>query len=182
MSEEWRPVPNYEGRYSVSSLGRVRAEERRVMRGVSTRSRAHLRRVRGRILKSALQSTGYPTVCLYREGHGTTFLVHRLVALAFIGDVPGLQVNHLDSDRANPRLDNLELVTPAANIAHARDRTDLPRSPYGSRDTRPNKLTEDDVRAIRSSSLTYAALAKLHGVSMGTIGLVRRRSTWRHVE
>ena len=51
---------------------------------------------------------------------GTTFLIHSLIWETFVGDIPkGLQINHIDGNKSNNRLSNLELVTPAENIHHA---------------------------------------------------------------
>ncbi|MBE9142094.1 HNH endonuclease signature motif containing protein [Planktothrix mougeotii] len=74
-------------------------------------------KVRGQGIKKTTRSTaGYRQISCY----GKTFLVHRVVWEAFNGEIPqGLQINHIDGNKANNSLSNLELVTPAENIRHA---------------------------------------------------------------
>ena len=73
--EIWKPVMGYEGLYEVSSYGRVRSLDRMDERDMYRK---------GRILKSALNKNGYPSVSLWKDNHGKTYRVHRLVAEAFI--------------------------------------------------------------------------------------------------
>ena len=101
MTERWKQIPLFEGRYWVSDAGRVRRHDN------------------NRILKPSRNWAGYLVVNLLLERRQTR-LVHRLVAEAFLGPCPaGHNVNHKDSDRANARLQNLEYVTPKANTQHA---------------------------------------------------------------
>lgn len=103
-AEQWRPIAGYEGIYSVSDLGRVRRD------AGSAGARA------GRILRNRDQSDGYLDVNLSRDGHHRAFLVHVLVANAFLPlDPERIQVDHIDGNRKNPALSNLERVTPAEN-------------------------------------------------------------------
>lgn len=100
LIEEWRPIAGFEGRYEVSSFGRVRS----FFRGV-------------RLLQPGIASNGYPTVCL---GRGNTRTVHSLVAETFIGPCPpNCEVRHKDGCRTNPYKDNLEYGTRSANIFDA---------------------------------------------------------------
>ena len=101
MTEEWRPIEGYEGLYEVSSYGRVRSLDR-------YDSRNHFRR--GRILKLSYDTVGYLIVGLHSNGKAKTYLVHRLVAQAFIPNPDNLpEVNHIDEDKMNNRVDNLEM-------------------------------------------------------------------------
>ena len=103
MTEEiWRPVVGYEGLYEVSSLGRVRSLDRYVK---SKSYRLH----KGKILSPAKDTTGYLKVVLSCNGKSKTIKVHRLVAIAFLYNPDNLpEVNHLDEDKTNNRVDNLE--------------------------------------------------------------------------
>ncbi|MVM35246.1 hypothetical protein GO755_34815 [Spirosoma sp. HMF4905] len=103
--EIWRPVVGFEGRYQVSSKGRVRSLPQFV---------------KGRILKTRIINTGYERTVLYDGATQRHLLVHRLVAMAFIPNPLGLpQVNHKDSNRRNNTWANLEWVTLQENIDHA---------------------------------------------------------------
>jgi hypothetical protein len=99
--EKWKPVAGYEGFYEVSSLGRIR------------RSKS------GYILRLSPIKKGYLTVRLNRFGKAKSFLVHGLVAKAFIGERPaGYQVNHKDLLKSNNAVSNLEYLTGRENVRH----------------------------------------------------------------
>lgn len=75
----------------------------------------------GRFLVKTLQKNGYQTVCLSQDGIKRSFSVHRLVALAYlpVNDPSKTQVNHIDGDKTNNSLTNLEWVTAQENSDHA---------------------------------------------------------------
>ena len=103
LSKEcWRPVDHFDN-YLVSTEGRVQ------------------NRTTGRILRySKSSSYRYPQVSLYNENGAVSKNVHVLVAQAFIGDVPpGYDVAHIDNDKENNRVDNLEIITHKQNIHNA---------------------------------------------------------------
>ena len=107
MREIWKPIPGHEGCYEVSNLGRVRSLDRRKING---------HRMKGRILATVFMRNGYQIVTLWRSGVQRTWLVHRLVLLAFIGEPgTGVEALHADGDRTNNRLDNLSWGTHSEN-------------------------------------------------------------------
>ena len=98
MQEIWKDIDGTSGRYQVSNLGNVRA---------FTRFR------NGELLKPGRYSNGYLFVHFAKDtdkkGERHSYLIHRLVAQAFIPNTKGLpQVNHKDEDKTNNRVDNLE--------------------------------------------------------------------------
>jgi hypothetical protein len=168
--EEWR-VTHISDRYEVSNLGRVRSWMGHAGRG---------RRAEPLLLKPYLtgyEHCQYPTVSIY----GKNAKVHTLVATAFLGGKPTdkHEVNHIDGDKANNAVDNLEWVTDSENVLHA-FRTGLAISRKGER-INTAKLTEDDVRAIRNSTEPGIVLARRYGVSNAQISHIRRRKHWRHI-
>lgn len=112
-SEFWKPVPGYEGMYEVSDLGNVRALRRTSYQGSVQRT------LRGGKLAAFRNTDGYLLVRLFRDGIGKNERVNRLVARAFLGEPQsGQQVNHINGDRRDNRLVNLEWVTPTENMLH----------------------------------------------------------------
>lgn len=105
LNEIWKKVAEFDN-YSISNLGRVRNDKT------------------GRILKQKTEKDGYFEVNLYRKTQRKTFRVHRLVALAFIPqlDKNRNEVDHIDFDRKNNRVDNLRWLTTQENLEHSRDR------------------------------------------------------------
>lgn len=100
--EEWELVKDFEDIYQVSSFGKV-------MNGLTNK-----------ILKQQIDKNGYKTVTLSANGEKYAKRVHRLVAEAFIeGDHTGMDVNHIDGNKLNNRLSNLEFCTRKENINHA---------------------------------------------------------------
>lgn len=105
MHEEWRPINGFEGLYEISSYGRVKS------------FKSH---PSGKILKPNLDSNGYPKISLSKKGAKKDTTVHRLVAEAYLPRADGKTcVNHIDGNKANNRLDNLEWCTYSENIKHA---------------------------------------------------------------
>lgn len=101
--EIWKDIPGYEGVYQVSNCGRIK-----------TLPFWHNNRVSGywteeKIRKQALNASGYYKVTLAKGGNYKTFLVHRLVAVAFVNNPNNLpEVNHINEDKQDNRVDNLE--------------------------------------------------------------------------
>ena len=115
--EIWKDIPEYEGIYQASSLGRIRTVE-----GKTTFSKRHgVRHWKSRIMsgRGDNKKTG-KRVCLWKDGKAKDFLVARLVALAFLGEPPeGFTVNHIDGNRMNNDISNLEWLSLGDNIRHA---------------------------------------------------------------
>ena len=105
--EEWRSIPGYEGLYEVSNLGRVRSVER---------CDRFNRKIVSKILKPNYVS-GYLRVGMYKNKTFKYYLIHRLVAQAFLPNPDNLpEVNHKDEDKSNNRVDNLEWCDRSYNM------------------------------------------------------------------
>ena len=97
MKEEWRDIKGYEGRYQISSFGRVKSL-------MNNRGK-----YREKIIDRRPNKYGYKRVGLYKNGKSKFYSVHRLVALHFLPNPNNLpQVNHKDENKENNRVDNLE--------------------------------------------------------------------------
>jgi hypothetical protein len=113
--EVWLPIRGYENFYEVSIMGNVRGLDRIV----GARSNG-LRLQKGALLRPGKDSRGYLQVCLNKGGKHKMHLVHRLVVKAFLSnDGVRNDVNHIDSNRTNNNLENLEWVTKSENQIHA---------------------------------------------------------------
>lgn len=113
MSVKWADVIGYEGLYEVSTDGRVRTVQH-VTNGHVIRSRE--------LTISVYKSQRYARVRLYKNGKSKDLVVHRLVAEAFIPNPERKpQVNHIDGNKRNNSVSNLEWCTQAENNRHAID-------------------------------------------------------------
>jgi hypothetical protein len=181
VNEIWKDIPDYEGYYQVSNLGRVRSCDR-VVSGSRKGTPCDVKR-KGRTLKPNFKR-GYLGVSLFSDGCAKTYTVHRLVAQAFIGDRPlGFVINHKDGDRQNNAADNLEYCTQQENVAHAY-RIGLCENHFGDLH-HGSKLTSEDIPVIRNRILkgdTHKSIAKDYGVDRSTIGLVNSGRNWAHIQ
>ena len=114
-SEEWRDIKGYEGIYQISDCGRVKSLERIVPWGKG------IRHIKEKFLRVKKKKSGYLFYCLY-SGNGTVKYehAHRLVAQAFIPNpLQKKDVNHIDGNKSNNCVDNLEWATRSENQIHA---------------------------------------------------------------
>lgn len=115
--EEWRDIEGYNGAYRVSNYGRVWSVSRAVRVGGKTGSVI----TKDLILSTKEDQKGYERVYLNTMNGKTKFVpIHRLVAKAFIDNpLNKPQVNHIDGNKKNNRVDNLEWCTNGENQIHA---------------------------------------------------------------
>lgn len=107
MKEIWKPIAGYEGLYEVSNLGNVAS-----LNYQNTGKR--------KVLALKHHSSGYVTVTLCNRGVHKNKSIHTLVARTFIDNPKNLpQVNHIDGDKTNNTVENLEWVTAKENMRHA---------------------------------------------------------------
>lgn len=116
--EIWKDIPGYEGIYEASNLGRIRT----AVGKTTSNARYDVRVWKTRIMKQKQTKNGKrddKRVILWKDGKEKTFLVARLVAMAWLG-VPeeGMTVNHINGDHIDNRPENLEWVSLADNIRH----------------------------------------------------------------
>lgn len=107
MQEEWRAIEGFEGCYEVSNLGRIRSVDR-----ITVDTQGRKKFINGKILSPFILNSGYKGIRFRHK----SFLVHRLVASAFIDNPERkAQVNHKDENKLNNRADNLEWLTKYEN-------------------------------------------------------------------
>lgn len=99
-NEIWKDVPNYVGIYKISNLGNVFSI------------------ISNKVLKPAINNNGYLALNLYGKDKLKRYKVHQLVAMAFLNHIPNgstLVVNHINYNRLDNKLCNLEVVTMREN-------------------------------------------------------------------
>ena len=115
--EQWKEIEGFDGLYLVSNLGRVLRKRREYINPQGTTCV-----IEEKELKPSLNGRGYLHVKIRYNGKRHTLVVHRLVAKAFLPNPANKpQVNHIDGNKLNNRLDNLEFATAKENIQHAWD-------------------------------------------------------------
>ena len=96
--ENWVQLFDYEGLYEISNYGNIRNSKI--------------------IMKQQIDKYGYKYICLTKNGVGKKHKVHRLVLSSFIKHEPNLVCNHIDKNKENNNLTNLEWVTIRENNVH----------------------------------------------------------------
>lgn len=154
--EIFKDVVGYEGLYKVSNLGRVRDINGIVKLG---------------------NKKGYKTVLLKFRGKSKSFLVHRLVAIAFVKGNKSLVVNHKDGVKDNNLADNLEWVSIAENSRHAVLNGLHPKS---------TKLTIDEIKLIKKlasyNCFTSKQIAEYFDISINHAYKIINNHNWADVE
>ena len=176
-----KTIKNYEGKYSVTKCGRVYSHPKPFGTHQMTQ---------GAYLNIATKDNGYKTVGLV----GKSFYVHRLVASAYIPNPQNKPtVNHIDGNKANNDVSNLEWATYSENEQHAW-RTGLKVTTQKQRDgaskarkvfnTKRRTLSNDDIHRIRklhSEGHSTVKLGKEYGMAYQAIQNIVKRLTYREV-
>lgn len=132
-------------------------------------------------LSKRINKGGYYYVNLCKNAIYKSIGVHRLVALCFLDSVEGCNiVNHIDCNKLNNNVENLEFTTYQGNAMHASKNNRL--DPRKGEDCNLSKLTEQDVREIRASKeLSQKELGEKYNVSKSTVNQILRRIIWKHI-
>lgn len=177
MHELWKPIIGYEGIYEVSNMGNIRSIDRHRADGAF---------ISGRKIKTSL-AMGYPYFNACKNGRSSPIYVHQCVAEAFIGLRPdGFQINHIDGDKRNNFVGNLEYVTPSQNMSHAISRglNVVPRPDNRGENHGMSKLLNSDIPDIKhllSSGHSVEEVSGIYGVSRATINDIKRGVSWKHI-
>ncbi len=167
---EWRIIPGWP-EYEVSEYGAVR----RRLPGGSPIGKV------GRVLRHSPRR--YKHVYLHGQAGRRHLTVHRLVALAFIGDPPSRshQVAHYDGNPDNNHYSNLRYATAIENTADKRRHGTIPRG----ENSRASRFTEAVVRQIRAlgrRGVPQELIADIFGTTQSHIGRILRHESWSHVQ
>ena len=160
MSKEiWKPIKGYEGGYEISNLGRIKS-----LKG------GH------KILKQFKQNSGYDLIDISKKGEGFTITVHRLVAKHFIQNPDNKPcVNHINGDKCDNSVDNLEWCTHKENYDHAVSSNLVKIS--GDRRAKLSFEIAEDISDEYKKNPNKSALARKHNVTISSItGIVTNYS------
>lgn len=173
----FKEIKGWESTHLINEYGVVMVKERLVGGKVGTK-----RKLYSHVLKWNYQK-GYPTVALYVGGRLKRYLVHRLVYLSHVGEIPKLmQINHKDGVKDNNHISNLEVVTPKENTAHAW-REGLTKKYLGEKCS-TSKLKDEDILKIRKlskSGVSQSKIAHLYKMHQTNIHYILSGKTWSHV-
>lgn len=175
---EFKKIINHP--YMVSNDGTVVSLGRVIIRNDGKRLT-----IPERIMKDRIMPNGYVKVDMVsNDGERKTYSVHRLVAKYFIQNPYNHpQVNHIDGNKRNNKVENLEWISARDNIRHAR-LTGLQKTKYGS-ETSSNKIQEKDVLEIfslRKMNVSVKEIADKFSMSPQNIYDIINRKIWSHVE
>ena len=172
ICEEWRSIPEFDG-YQVSSLGKIRGIDRLCGNrpGVT----------KGKILKPFRNKRGYLEVNLYNNSKSTAKIIHRLVAKAFISnDFNKPQVNHIDGNKLNNEVSNLEWMSNSENQLHAYS-LGLQPSRAGENNVKA-KITDKSVTELKvlyNSGKTIIDISNIMNINVSIIRNIIYGRTWK---
>lgn len=180
LSETWKDIPRHEY-YQASSYGNVRSKDKWVTH--STTGVLFLRR--GRIMTAQKSKCGYLRVGLsYPNRKVINESVHRLVACAFIPNKELKRtVNHIDGNKLNNSVLNLEWNTHMENVQHS-IKIGIKAQAKGVQFVNRSKFDELQIRVIKhlkESHLTQKQIANYFNVHMVTIGDIFNGRSWGHI-
>lgn len=164
--ELWKPVGGYIG-YEVSNFGRVRSMKHRKVK----------------INTTVPNYAGYPVITLHDRGKRRQFRLSRLVLEAFVGKCPdNYQANHLDGDKDNNRLENLEWTTPSGNSKHAYF-LGLSKGPVGEINGRGRlKLVEvTKIKELARGGVVISTIAQEFNISASHVYAIKNGTKWKSV-
>jgi hypothetical protein len=163
--EVWKEIKGYEGLYKISNKGNIY--------GIKFK----------KIKIATVGKRGYYVINLYKNGKGKTIPIHRLLAINFIPNPKKkATVNHIDGNKLNNDLLNLEWSTYLENNTHAL-KEGLRKPTIGENKTN-SILTEQQVRIIKYANkfgTRQTDLAKIFNIGRSTSNSICTNVTWKHV-
>lgn len=186
INEEWRIIPWSNNLYVASNTGYIKRVESIVRNQQINKENVGYRNVGGKILSQKTKKNGYKEVQLFIEpNNGKMCYVHRAVYFAFNPDEDySLQINHINCDKSDNRLCNLELVTGSENMRHAYSNGRvMPVVKFGE-DSKVAKLNNESVLEIRklyAETKAVSKIAKMFGIGKTQVQRIVKRKSWSHI-
>jgi hypothetical protein len=155
-----KDIPNYEGKYAVKEDGTIWSYPKAYMKGL-------------RMLKPRIRKNGYQAVVLSDGKETKSFYVHRLIAMTFLGKIESKDVNHINGNRSDNRLNNLEICDRSKNICHG----------MWVNKNGEAKLTHEEsleVKRLHMVGKKQTEIAKQFGVSKQVINHIVKNRTFKN--
>jgi len=181
MEESFKQIPEFPD-YMVSNFGRVKTMARQVRYVHSVTNEEHFRNTNERFLKIQFNNlTGYKFHQLYRDKKMYNKTVHQLVASAFLPKISGKDfINHIDGNKHNNIVSNLEWCTNEYNHTHA-TLTGLTAKGEMVASSVLNDRSVYAIKYLLSIGVSHSDMAKAFLVSRPSISLISSGKTWKHI-
>lgn len=190
MKEIWKDIPGYETLYQASNLGGIRSMEHLVLRtnGRMIKPKKYWF-YKGRNLKLNTDREGYIRCTLSKSGKTRRYLVHRIIAMTFIPNPQGLpQINHIDEDKHNNRIENLEWCTTNYNLSfnggrkkRALTKTGKPNLLGSGENHYASKLKNGQVIDIYRDQRNYKEISAHYNISITTVYNIKKKRRWTNL-
>jgi hypothetical protein len=172
--EIWKDIPGYVGLYQASNLGRIRRNSRELKDNIGRRYRAIFR-----LMRCTTTRQGYLQLGLCRSGRQKSYLVHRLVLMAFYGDnPPEIQCNHIDGVKTNNHVNNLEWATRLENMTHAYQTGLVAKKGEMNHNAVLNWKKVGQIRKALKKGAKPKELSEIFGVVPGHIWAIGKNIRW----
>ena len=179
--EVWKDIKGFEGIYQVSNQGEVKSLERKTFNNGTKKQNI----IKEKILKKPLDKDGYIRYCLFKNGKRFSLKAYRLVAIEFIDNPQNKsQVNHIDGNKINNSVLNLEWVTPRENTIHAI--LNGLSFQVGGEKHHMSKINSKQVSEIfsiyQTEKIPQHKLAEIYGISQSQISRILNKKRWKDYE
>lgn len=178
MEVIWKDIVGYEGLYQINDYGIIKSIDRYVIRNTKLKNGKYVTQklhINSVILKPNIHFAGYYVIDLTKSTIRNRFFVHRLVALNFIPNPENKrEVNHIDFNKLNNCVNNLEWATPSENMKHSSINGRLFIPCKKGDKIKPSKITNEIALNIRSLHhiLTYKKMAEIYSISTGLVSKI----------
>ena len=177
IEEKWKSIKNYEGLYEVSNTGLIKSLAKSWISGKNKVNR----KKEESILKSFLSGNGYKTVTLSNNTY-KKYTIHRLVIEHFkINNLNLKEINHIDGNKLNNNIDNLEFCTSSQNKQHAWDNN---LRTFSFKNHAKAKLSNEIAEKIRkeyqTGKFTQRDLAKKYDIVVSGINQIIKNKNWKN--
>ena len=125
-----------------------------------------------KIMKSTSNGKGYQIISLWHNGKGNIYYIHRLMGFIFLDLKKDKQINHIDNNKKNNKVDNLEVVNALENYNHSLK--------FRNKNTKRKLSTSDAIDIFRSKQ-SYRNLSNKYNVSIDTIYRIKNKKSYKWI-